>query len=69
MDFLYFFGWPALSTHLYLCNIKGLCSNRENVQISTGNIKDSIAVDPLNKSLDPDLLVAPGTMLIYICLR
>jgi outer membrane protein OmpA-like peptidoglycan-associated protein len=65
IGFLVFFGWTALSTHLYVCKIKGLCSNSESENISVGNIKDSTAVDSLNKSLVPDLLVVPGTMLIY----
>ena len=62
---LVFLGWSALSTTFYICKIKGLCSNTENVQNSDGNIEDSTVVDSLSKPLNPYRLVVPGTMLIY----
>jgi outer membrane protein OmpA-like peptidoglycan-associated protein len=65
IGFLVFFGWSALSTHLYVCNIKGLCRNTKSVQISAGNVNDSTAVDSLGKSFGPKLSADPGTMLIY----
>ena len=65
IGFLALFGWSALSIHLYVCKIKGLCRDTETMQISAGNIKDSTSYDTLNKSLDPELAIVPGNMVIY----
>ncbi len=65
IGFLALFGWSALSTHLYVCKIKGLCSDTETMQISAGNIEDSTSYDTINKSLVPKPAVVPGNMVIY----
>ncbi len=65
IGFLAFFTWSAVSTYLFVCKIEGLCSDTETMQIPAGNINDSTGVDSLNKSLVPDRLVVPGTMVIY----
>jgi outer membrane protein OmpA-like peptidoglycan-associated protein len=65
IGFLVFFSWSAVSTRLYVCNIKGLCGETGIVQISDSNLKDSTAVDHLGKSLAPDVALVPGNMIIY----
>jgi outer membrane protein OmpA-like peptidoglycan-associated protein len=65
IGFLAFFGWSALSTHLYVCKIKGLCNEPVPVQIEMVNNKDTIAVDTLHKPLATEKAVLPGNFNIY----
>jgi outer membrane protein OmpA-like peptidoglycan-associated protein len=65
IGFLVFFGWSALSTHLYVCKIKGLCNEPETVQIDTLYQKDIIAVDTLAKPLVHEKEVIPADLVIY----
>jgi len=62
---LVFFGWSALSTHIYVCMIKGLCNEPVTMQIDTTNQKDVIAVDTLVKPLVKEKGIIPADLVIY----
>jgi outer membrane protein OmpA-like peptidoglycan-associated protein len=62
IGFLAFFGWSALSTHLYVCKIKGLCDEPAVMQISN---KAIVMGDTSEKPLVPDEATLPGTLSIY----
>jgi outer membrane protein OmpA-like peptidoglycan-associated protein len=62
IGFLAFFGWSALSTHLYVCKIKGLCDEPAALQI---NNKEIIASDTSVKPLISVEAANPGTLSIY----
>ena len=64
IGFLVLLGWSALSTHLYVCKIKGLCSETETTQNAAVINKDNIGADTLNKPpLPPQVL--PESLSIY----
>jgi outer membrane protein OmpA-like peptidoglycan-associated protein len=65
IGFLALFGWSALSTHIYVCKIKGLCNEPVTMQIDTLNQKDVIAIDTLAKPLVPEKEVIPADLVIY----
>jgi outer membrane protein OmpA-like peptidoglycan-associated protein len=65
IGFLALFGWSALSTHIYVCKIKGLCSEPAAKQIEMVNNKDTIAGDTLRKLLAAEQAVLPGNFSIY----
>ena len=65
IGFLALFGWSALSTHIYVCKIKGLCNEPVTMQIDTLNQKDVIAVDTLAKTLVQEKEVIPADLVIY----
>ena len=65
IGFLVLFGWSALSTHIYVCKIKGLCNEPVTNQIDTLNQKDAIAADTLAKPLVQEKEVIPADLIIY----
>jgi len=65
IGFLALFGWSALSTHIYVCNIKGLCNEQETIETGAVNPDDVIAGDTLSKPLVNELAVIPENMIIY----
>ena len=65
IGFLAFLGWSALSTHLYVCKIKGLCDEQITTQTQVANNKDIIADSTLGKPLAPEQAESPGKLSIY----
>jgi OmpA-OmpF porin, OOP family len=65
IGFLVFFGWSALSIHIYVCRIKGLCNEPVAMQIDTLNQKDVTAVDTLANPLVQEEEVVPADLVIY----
>jgi len=68
IGFLVLFGWSALSTHIYVCDIKGLCNDPETVRNSTVNVKTAnIAntADTISNALTVKQAVLPENLLIY----
>jgi outer membrane protein OmpA-like peptidoglycan-associated protein len=65
IGFLALFGWSALSTHFYVCNIKRLCNNPVTSQSSVGNNKVVITDDSISKPLVVKQALIPENMLIY----
>lgn len=42
-----FGGWAALSTHIYVCKIKGLCSELQTTQVAEANTDSTISSKPI----------------------
>jgi outer membrane protein OmpA-like peptidoglycan-associated protein len=63
--FLAFFGWSALSSHLYVCKIKGLCNEQVTMQTEVTNNKDTITGNALVKPYAPEPAASPGTLSVY----
>ena len=65
IGFLALFGWAALATHIYVCNIKGLCYEQVILPDDTTGHKDLIAVDT---TLEPGMskqAVIPDNLLVH----
>jgi outer membrane protein OmpA-like peptidoglycan-associated protein len=60
LGFLTFFGWSALSTHIWVCNVKGLCNDSAASQVDrsgheNSNRGDSIKISPVDaKTVTPE---------------
>lgn len=65
IGFLAFFGWSALSTHLYVCKIKGLCDEPITSQTQVTNNKDIIAGSTSGNPSAPEQVASPGKLSIY----
>ena len=65
VGFLVLFGWSALSTHFYVCNIKGLCNDQLSSPIDKASNKEVTIVDTLNKPAKVELPAIPDSKLIY----
>jgi outer membrane protein OmpA-like peptidoglycan-associated protein len=63
--FLVLIGWSVLSTHIYVCNIKGLCNGPVTVQINAISHKDTVAADSLNKPLLMKQAIIPKDLITY----
>ena len=65
IGFLAFFSWSALSTHIYVCKIKGLC--HEPVTALSNIVKPETVVphDSLSKPLVVEQTPIPESLLIY----
>jgi len=65
IGFLAFFGWSALSTHFYVCRIKGFC--HEPITAVSDVVKPEMAIphDSLSKPLIVEQEAVPKSMLIY----
>jgi outer membrane protein OmpA-like peptidoglycan-associated protein len=51
IGFVVLFGWSALSTHIYVCKIKGLCNEPIIVQTDTVRHNDVNTDDTINKAV------------------
>jgi outer membrane protein OmpA-like peptidoglycan-associated protein len=65
IGFLVLFGWSALSTHIYVCDIKGLCVEPITKQMDVGTQKNVIAMDTSAKSLVHEQAVIPENLVTY----
>ena len=65
VGFLVLISWAALSTHIYVCKIKGLCNEQSAMQNAPPGPKDLIAEDTSSKPLALKQAVIPGNMVIY----
>ena len=65
IGFLVLFGWSALSTHFYVCNVKGLCNDQLTSPIDKAANKEVITIDTLNKPIKVELQAIPDSKLIY----
>jgi len=62
---LVFFGWGALSTHLYVCKIRGLCNEPGTLQNEMVINNDIIDDDTLSEPLTTALTAIPGALSVY----
>jgi outer membrane protein OmpA-like peptidoglycan-associated protein len=58
-------GWSVLSTHIYVCNIKGLCADPLFVQVPTVSQKDSITTDISKNTPAPEKLSIPDSVIVH----
>jgi OOP family OmpA-OmpF porin len=65
IGFLALLSWGALSTHFYVCKIKGLCSESVTVVSNVANPELPIPPDTLRKPLAVEQLIIPESMLVY----
>jgi len=65
IGFLVFCGWAALSTYLYVCQIKGLCDESKTIQTEVVKPEDVITGDILTKPVEQAPLVIPEKLIIY----
>lgn len=65
IGFLALISWSALSTYIYVCKIKGLCSETENVPAVVVSPKEVIANDTLNKLLVKEQAIIPENLVIH----
>jgi outer membrane protein OmpA-like peptidoglycan-associated protein len=65
IGFLAFVGWSLLSSHLYVCGIKGLCDESITMQAPGTNQGDAIAGRDSVKSSAPESGYFPGTLSVY----
>jgi len=65
IGFIAFSLWSSLSTYIYVCKIKGLCSEPATMQISTVNHKDFIAGDTIRKPTVREQTVFPKDLITY----
>jgi outer membrane protein OmpA-like peptidoglycan-associated protein len=62
IGFLVFCGWAALSTHIYVCKIKGLCGTIQTEVVKPENV---IISDTLTEPVKPEPLKIPENLVIY----
>jgi outer membrane protein OmpA-like peptidoglycan-associated protein len=65
IGFLALFGWSALSTHFYVCKIKGFCSEPVTVVSNVANSEIVIPHDSSSKTMEVEKMPIPESMLIY----
>jgi outer membrane protein OmpA-like peptidoglycan-associated protein len=65
IGFLAFLSWSALSTHLYVCKIKGLCNEPNTFENSTVINKDVIIADTMQKPLVYEKAIIPKDLIIH----
>src|SRR5664280_1153695 len=63
--FLVLLGWGALSTHFYVCEIKGFCNEPVPSVSNVVTPETMIAHDSLNKAVAIEKETIPKSMLIY----
>lgn len=64
IGFLVFLGWSSISTYLYVCKIKGLCSPHETIMISTIKVNDAYTADSLPNTL-AEIPAMPDKLFVY----
>jgi outer membrane protein OmpA-like peptidoglycan-associated protein len=65
LGFLAFFGWSALSTHIWVCNVKGLCNDQTSTQVNSSGYNNSSEADSIKRSSGAAKTVSPGDLMIY----
>jgi outer membrane protein OmpA-like peptidoglycan-associated protein len=65
IGFIAFLGWGALSVHLYVCKIRGLCDEPISMQKELVINNTIIDDDTLSKPLSPAQTKIPGTLSIF----
>jgi outer membrane protein OmpA-like peptidoglycan-associated protein len=63
--FIVLAGWAAISTHIWVCNVLGLCNERITNNIDNAAYRNIAAKDSLSKSFTQVKSVIPGNLLIY----
>jgi outer membrane protein OmpA-like peptidoglycan-associated protein len=68
IGFLVLFSWSALSTHWYVCDIKGLCNGpdeMEAIMTDTISVNKPYTADSLTNTLTIKEPVVPESIIVY----
>jgi len=65
IGFIVFIGWSALATHIYVCDIKGLCGETVARHINVADQKVVAAVDTTAKVVVHEMAVIPENLVTY----
>ena len=65
IGFLAFFCWSSLSTYIYVCKIRGLCSEPETVQKAAIDKKDLVVADAVPKPIIREVALIPESLVIH----
>jgi OmpA-OmpF porin, OOP family len=65
IGFLALFGWGALSTHYYVCKIKGFCNKPVSSVSNVANPETMIPHDSITKPLEVEQKQIPESILVY----
>jgi outer membrane protein OmpA-like peptidoglycan-associated protein len=65
IGFLVFAGWSAISTHIWVCNVLGLCNETETILTGNAGYKNTTGTDSMNNAVAPAKPVIPGDLMIY----
>jgi OOP family OmpA-OmpF porin len=65
IGFLAFFGWLALSTHIYVCKIRGFCHEPVTAVSNAVNPETVVPHDSISKPSVVEQAPVPESLLIY----
>jgi outer membrane protein OmpA-like peptidoglycan-associated protein len=65
LGLLAFTGWSSLSTYLYVCQIKGLCSEPSTAQGAVTNYNEDFHNDKVSKQSVQEPAIIPKDLTIY----
>jgi OOP family OmpA-OmpF porin len=65
IGFLAFISWSAMSDYIYVCKIRGLCSETKTIQVYDINPRDIKTDDTLKLPLAKVQAVKPGNIVFY----
>jgi outer membrane protein OmpA-like peptidoglycan-associated protein len=63
--FLVLSGWSAISTHIWVCKVLGLCDEQITVSSDNTVFKNAIETDSLNKLPAQAKPLSPGDLQVY----
>jgi outer membrane protein OmpA-like peptidoglycan-associated protein len=65
IGFFVLLSWSALSTHIYVCKIKGLCNEREPILMGNIIVKNGFTTDSLPNTLTGERVQGQKNHIIY----
>jgi outer membrane protein OmpA-like peptidoglycan-associated protein len=65
IGFLAFISWSAISDYIYVCKIRGLCSEPKTIQMSDYNLNDDNIPDSIPRPVAKAQAVVPENLVIY----
>jgi outer membrane protein OmpA-like peptidoglycan-associated protein len=65
IGFLILFGWSAGSTYIYVCKIKGFCSDSETIMVNEISAENQRVADSLSNNQADKPVTKPGSLTIH----
>jgi len=65
IGFLTLFGWSALSTHIWVCKVRGLCNEEQIIQSDNSVYENAGDADSVNIASPATKPLIPGDLMIY----
>jgi outer membrane protein OmpA-like peptidoglycan-associated protein len=65
LGFLTLFCWSAISTHIWVCNVRGLCNDQQSIQSDISVYENEPQADSVNKASPSAKSLIPGDLMIY----